>query len=253
MRTRTKVIAFVAFAAAFAAWTFAFVSFRHSELSVFPQSHFEFYGLTDKAQGGSSTADLSVSDSTLDVEVNVRSGVAFPAVGIEFNLRSIDNRPTGLFDLSKFDSLEITFSTRRMHSVSLRVLTEDPVYSRSGRESLRVLTQDVQAGRAKAAVKVAVSAFRTAPWWLSAMGLEEDDGLTYLHRSAYLEIVGGSGVMRGIPDEISVSGIRLWGENRDFEKGMIAGAAFLALLLVAFIIYIRKCREKPLDCRRKNA
>ena len=139
-----------------------------------------------------------------------------------------------------------------MHSVSLRVLTEDPVYSRSDRESLRVLTQDVQAGRAKAAVKVAVSAFRTAPWWLSAMGFEEDDGLTHLHRSAYLEIVGGNGVMRGIPDEISVSAIRLWGENRDFEKGMIAGAIFLALLLVAFIIYIRKSKEKPLDHRRKN-
>lgn len=252
MRTRTKVIAFVAFAAAIAAWTFAFLHFRHSELAVFPQSPFEFYELTDKAQGGSSTASLAVSDSAIDVEVNVRSGVAFPAVGIEFNLKSIDNRPTGLFDLSKFDSLEIVFSTRRMHSLSLRVLTEDPVYSRSGRESLRVLTQDVQAGRATAAVKVPVSAFRTAPWWLSAMGLEEDDGLTYLHRSAYLEIVGGSGVMRGIPDEISVSGIRLWGTDRDFEKAMFAGAALIVLLLVAFIIYIGKSKEKPLDHRRKN-
>lgn len=244
MKTRTKAIVFAAFAVAFAAWTFAFLHFRASELTVFPQSHFEFYELTDKAQGGSSTASLSVSDSQLDVEVNVRSGVAFPAVGLEFNLKSIDNRPTGLFDLSKFDSLEVTFSTRRMHSVSLRVLTEDPVYSRSGRESLRVLTQDVQAGRATSAVKVPTSAFRTAPWWLSAMGLEEDDGLSYLHRSAYFEIVCGSGVMRGIPDEISVSKIRLWGVNRDFGKGMIAGAALLALLLAAFIIYIKKAKKK---------
>ena len=244
MKTRTKAIVFAAFAVAFAAWTFAFLHFRASELTVFPQSHFEFYELTDKAQGGSSTASLSVSDSQLDVEVNVRSGVAFPAVGLEFNLKSIDNRPTGLFDLSKFDSLEVTFSTRRMHSVSLRVLTEDPVYSRSGRESLRVLTQDVQAGRATSAVKVPTSAFRTAPWWLSAMGLEEDDGLSYLHRSAYFEIVCGSGVMRGIPDEISVSKIRLWGVNRDFEKGMSAGAALLALLLAAFIIYIKKAKKK---------
>lgn len=244
MRTRTKAIVFAVFAVAFAAWTFAFLHCRNSELTVFPQSHFEFYELTDKAQGGSSTATLSVSDSQLDVEVNVRSGVAFPAVGLEFNLKSIDNRPTGLFDLSKFDSLEVTFSTRRMRSVSLRVLTEDPVYSRSGRESLRVLTQDVQAGRAPASVKVPTSAFRTAPWWLSAMGLEEDDGLSHLHRSAYLEVVCGSGVMRGIPDELSVSRIRLWGVNRDFEKGMLAGAALLALLLVAFIIYIKKAKGK---------
>jgi len=97
MRTRTKAIVFAVFAVAFAAWTFAFLHCRDSELTVFPQSHFEFYELTDRAQGGSSTATLSVSDSQLDVEVNVRSGVAFPAVGLEFNPSTTGPRDCSTF------------------------------------------------------------------------------------------------------------------------------------------------------------
>ena len=59
-------------------------------------------------------------------------------------------------------------------------------------------------------------------WWIAAMGMDEDDGFTHLHRSVSLEITNGDGIMRGIPDEISVKKVHAWGINRDFEKVMYA-------------------------------
>ena len=70
-------------------------------------------------------------------------------------------------------------------------------------------------------------------WWIAAMGMEEDDGLTYLHRAFSLEIVNGDGAMRGIPDEIEVKSVSAWGINRDFERTMFI---VLALMVAVFVV-----------------
>jgi len=195
--------------------------------------------------GGSSTAVLDFSDSTLGVEINVRSGVAYPAVGVGFNLRSINNRPVDYFDFSKYDSLEIVLATKRMNSVSVRVMTDDPVYTRAGfRETLRPVVYNVSATRSFESVKIPVTGFRTAVWWIAAMGMEKDDGLTHLHRSVLLEITNGDGVMRGIPDEINVKKVRAWGINRDFEKAMYA---ILLLMAVTFVLIETGVLKRRMD------
>lgn len=224
-----------------AVWTFAFVSFGKSYCRIFPGDVYEIYELTDEALGGSSTASLEIGDSLLDVEVNIRSGVAYPAVGFGFNLMSVDNRPVGNFDFSRFDSLEIEVATKRMSKVSVRILTEDPTYSKEReRNSMRPLVASVPAGRSFAQVKLPLSAFKTAVWWLASVGLDKDDGLTYLQRGSFLEITNGDGTMRGIPDEISVKSISLWGENRDFKRGMIiCGIATVLLLLLVAVHAVR--------------
>lgn len=233
-RNRQRAIIAVIFCGLFLAWIWCFFTCRKSSYEFFPNSVFEIFELTDASLGGSSTAVLDHSDSLLGVEINVRSGVAYPAVGIGINLRSVNNRPVDFFNFAKFDSLEIVLATKRMNSVSLRILTDDPAYTKPGfRETLRPVVYNVPATRSFESVKIPLTGFKTAVWWLAAMGMDEDDGLTHLHRSTLFEITNGDGVMRGIPDEISVKKVRAWGVNHDFEKTMYA---ILLLMMVTFVL-----------------
>ena len=234
MKKRSRLItAGIFFVLAFV-WLACFAENRGTACDLFPDSPFEIYELTDAALGGSSTAVLDLSDSALGVEINVRSGVAYPAVGVGFNLRSVNNRPVDYFDFSKYDSMEVVLETKRMNTVSVRILTDDPVYSKPGlRESLRPVVNKVNATRSFESVKLPVTGFKTAVWWIAAMGMDEDEGLTHLHRSVALEITNGDGVMRGIPDEIIVKKVRVWGIDRDFENVMYA---ILLLMVVTFVL-----------------
>jgi len=132
-------------------------------------------------------------------------------------------------------------------SVSVRILTDDPVYSKEGlRETLRPVVYNVSATRSFESVKIPVNGFRTAVWWIAAMGMDEDDGLTHLHRSVALQVTNGDGVMRGIPDEISVKKIRAWGVDRDFESVMYA---ILLLMVVTFVLLETVVHKRHADKR----
>lgn len=249
-RNKLRVIIAVIFCCLFFVWNWCFFTCRKSSLDFFPNSDFEIFELTDASMGGNSTAALDLSDSLLGVEINVRSGVAYPAVGIGFNLRSVNNRPVEFFNFAKFDSLEIVLATNRMSSVSVRILTDDPVYTKPGiRETLRPVVYNVPATRSFESVKIPLTSFSTAVWWLAAMGMDDDDGLTHLHRSTLFEITNGDGVMRGIPDEISVKKVRAWGVNHDFVKAMYA---ILLLMMVTFgLVEMVTLKGRPDDISKK--
>jgi len=254
MKIRTRIVIGAVFAFLVFAWVYAFLAFRATSCVVFPANTFGIYALTDEPFGGTSTSELDVKDSSIDISINVRSGVAYPAVGVGFNLMSVGNRPAGLFDLSKYDSVEVVFSTGRMRSISLRILTDDPVHTKEGlRETLRPLVLNVPASRTPESAKFSLGEFKTAVWWLAAMGLEKDDGLTYFYRSSAIEVANGDGIMRGIPDEINLKEIRLWGVNRDFERGMYA---LLVVILVVLALLeadvIGMARKKKLKTAGKN-
>ena len=245
MGNKNKAIVFSFFVIAFALWGLFFTLFKANSLELFPAKTFEVYTLTDHEAQGFSTSEVTVTDSLIDAEVNIRSGKAFPFAGFGFNLMSQKGRPTGHMDLSRFDSLEVNVSTSRMNAVGLRILTEDPQYSQKGLYmSYRPLETQVSAGRTFGSAKAAISDFKTAEWWLAGVGLEKDDGLTYLYRAMLLEVFNGRGTLRGIPDGIQVRSVRLWGENHDFKKGMYFGLGFLVLLFVCFVYRVFR---KPED------
>jgi hypothetical protein len=189
--------------------------------------------------------------------VNIRTGKAFTYAGAGFNLKSVGRRPAGLFDLTKFDSLEVRVASKRMNSMKLRILTDDPVYSRNGDyTTLRVLEKDVPSapyllmGGSKerfAVSKISLSEFRVPEWWLSQQGLEEDDGKTYLNRAVFFEIVSGGSTLRGIPDEMEIRYVRLWGANEGQKKTMYIVLGAILFALVLFLV----CSAK--SCRRENA
>lgn len=236
MGTRNKVIGISFFVVAFALWGLFFSLFRESSLELFPAGSFEVYTLTDHEMAGASTSEVTVTDSLIDAVVNVRSGKAFPFAGFGFNLMSQNGRPTGYMDLSRFDSLGVELSTVRMPAVGLRILTDDPQYSQKGLYlSYRPLETQAPANRAFGLAKIALADFKAAEWWLAGQGLDKDDGLTYLYRATLLEVYNGRGVLRGIPDGIQVKSVRLWGENRDFKKGMLFGLGFISILFVCFV------------------
>ena len=226
-------------------WGLFFTVFKGTSLEIFPVKTFEIYTLTDNEAHGFSTSEVTVSDSLIDAVVNVRSGKAFPFAGFGFNLMSQNGRPTGYMDLSKFDSLEVNVSTGRMNSIGLRILTDDPLYSQKGLyTSYRPLETQVTATRNFSSAKTVISDFRTTEWWLANQGLEKDDGLTYLYRAMLLEVFNGQGTLRGIPDVIQVKSIRLWGENRDFKKGMYF---CLGILIILFGYFFYRAFHKQQD------
>ena len=226
-------------------------------MELFPERTFEVFPLNDSAVGGFSTSEVQLTDTLLTSSVVIHSGKAFTYAGVGFNLKSVDKRPAGVFDLTKFDSMEVRVASKRMNSMKLRILTDDPVYTRNGDyANLRVLEKEIPSapyllmGGSKerfAVSKISLSEFRVPEWWLSQQGLEEDDGKTYLNRAAFFEIVSGASTLRGIPDEMEIRYVRLWGDNAAQKKILLVVLGAILLGLVLFLV----CSAKL--CRRENA
>lgn len=242
-----KILGVAAFAAIFCVWAILFQSYKNSATVVFPAIGYEIYTLTDMEAGGFSTSETRENDTSIVARVNIRSGKAYPYAGFGINLTSLNNRPIGYFDFSDYDSIAVVVSTGRMRSVTLRILTDDPVYSQSGSYlSYRPLEHEVLVAGSQTEAKASLMDFKNKEWWLVAQGLDKDDGLSYFYRSMMLEIFNGENVLRGIPDEIEVKSIRLWGENRDFQKGMLFVAGLLVLLFVGFVVFkVRGSKMSP--------
>lgn len=245
------------FLALLVAWGFFYSRSGGVAVELFPQRTFELFPLSDSAVGGFSTSEVQVTDTLLTATVNIHSGKAFTYAGVGFNLRSKDRRPLNFFDLAKYDSMEVHVASKRMNSMNLRILTDDPVYTKNGEYStLRVLEKSIpsaaylQMGGSKerfAVSKFALGQFRVPEWWLSAQGLEEDDGHTYLDRAVFFEIVSGGSTLRGIPDEMEIRYVRFWGENARQKEILFAVLGAILLGLVLFLIYALK------SSRGKNA
>lgn len=233
-----------------AAWGALFCKFRATEYVMFPSGTFEVYALTDRDMGGFSTSELSQGDSGITAKVNIRSGMAYPYAGIGFNLMSVNKRPaTGFFDFSQYDSVEVNVETGRMRNVTLRILDNDPMYSKENvYATYRPLQKSMPVG--EGGFKMALFDLKVPDRWLAAQGLEKDDGLKYFQRGVLVEIANGEGTMLGIPDEILLKGVRLWGVNRGFVSAMYAVAIVLALLWIGLLIYLYRnsVRLKTLGC-----
>ena len=122
------------------AWGFFYSRCGGVAVELFPERTFEVFPLNDSAVGGFSTSEVQLTDTLLTSSVVIHSGKAFTYAGVGFNLKSVDKRPAGVFDLTKFDSMEVRVASKRMNSMKLRILTDDPVYTRNGDyANLRVL------------------------------------------------------------------------------------------------------------------
>jgi len=250
------VIASVALAVLLVAWICLFVKFGASEQILFPGSTFQVYSVSDANVGGFSTVDLSNQDSVVSARVNVRSGMAYPYAGVGINLLSVNNRPAnGFFDFSDFDSLVIDVETGRMQRVGVKILNDDPVYSKKNvYQSYRpmVAQAPVIIRDKKSRASVSMLDFKVPEWWLAMQGLEEDDGLRYMNRGMFFEITNGEGTMLGIPDEIVVRSIKLWGENRTFKALMIVAFVVMVLVYAGAVALILRNSKSNVAAREKR-
>lgn len=244
MSKKSKIIFPIVWVILGVIWAFAFFAFRANYVEIFPKTPYEVYAPSDEALGGGSSAQLAVVDTAIYASINIRSGVAYPYAGIGFNLMSVNKRPAGFFDFSKYDSIVVVTSVDRMRYVQLRIWNDDPVYSKKGNPfSYRPLNYSFSATFDEVEAKAALRDFKVPDWWLAAQGLDKDDGLTFFHRGVFLEVVNGEGILRGIPDSIMLKSIRLWGVNRDFEKGMFFALGLWVVALIAFVVVL--VRKKP--------
>ena len=247
------VVASIALVVLLAVWGLLFVSFKSSEQVLFPGGTYQVYAVTDSSVGGFSTADLSVLDSSIAVRVNIRSGVAYPHAGMGVNLLSVHNRPAaGFFDFSAYDSLTIDAETGRMRKIAVKILNNDPIYSKNGvLESYRpmVASANVQ----KEGVRLSLLDFKVPDWWLAMQGLDEDDGLRYMGRGVLFEILNGEGTMLGIPDDIVVRSIKLWGENRTFKVLMYVALVVMLLAYAGIVALAVRNSKTQVASRQKKA
>lgn len=242
IRLALVAMAFVVF---FAVWIFLFDKFSENHQILFPTGVHEVYVLTDSPVGGFSTSELVQTDSSVSARVNIRSGMAYPYAGVGLNLLSVNKRPSAdFFDFSRFDSMAVRVETGRMSKVSIRFMNNDPVYSKQGSYvSYRPLVASVNVpAKANQEARISLADFRVPEWWLAGQGLEKDDGLRYMQRGVLFEVYNGEGALRGIPDEITLRSIRLWGENRTFKSLMyvVLGLGIVGLVVAVYLIRKKK-------------
>ena len=174
-------IATAAFVVVLVVWLVLFVKFSASEQVLFPGGTYQVYAVSDANVGGFSTVELSNQDSVISARVNIRSGMAYPYAGVGINLLSVNNRPAkGFFDFSDFDSLVIDVETGRMRRVGIKILNDDPVYSKKNvYQSYRpmVAQATVRIRNKKSGVAISMLDFKVPEWWLAMQGLDKDDGL----------------------------------------------------------------------------
>lgn len=250
------IIATAAFVAVVAVWTFLFIKFGASEQILFPGSTFQVYAVSDANVGGFSTVELSNQDSVVSAHVNIRSGMAYPYAGVGINLLSVNNRPAnGFFDFSNFDSLVVDVETGRMQRVGIKILNDDPVYSKKNvYQSYRpmVAQAPVIVRDKKSRASVSMLDFKVPEWWLAMQGLDKDDGLRYMNRGMFFEITNGEGTMLGIPDDIVVRTIKLWGENRTFKALMIVALVVIALVYAGIVALTVRNSKSSVAAREKK-
>jgi hypothetical protein len=141
--------------------------------------------------------------------------------------------------------------------VGIKILNDDPVYSKKNvYQSYRPMVAQAPVIVRDRVSRASVSMldFEVPEWWLAMQGLEEDDGLRYMNRGMLFEITNGEGTMLGIPDDIVVRTIKLWGENRTFKALMIVALVVLVLVYAGVVaLTVRNSaghianREKKLD------
>lgn len=243
------VLASAALVVLIALWVALFVTFRSTEQVLFPGGTYQVYPVTDSTVGGFSAVELSQSDSVISARVNIRSGMAYPYAGMGVNLLSIHNRPaSGYFDFSDYDSLIIDAETDRMRKIGVKILNDDPVYSqKNDYRSYRPMVSQVQVR--KNGVAVSMLDFKVPEWWFAMQGLEKDDGLRYMNRGMLFEITNGEGTMLGIPDEITVRSIKLWGENRTFKALMYVALAVIAAVYAGVVALAVRGSERSVKKR----
>ena len=244
------VIASATFVVLLAVWVVLFVQFRATEQVLFPGGTYQVYAVSDTTVGGFSNVELTQTDSVISARVNIRSGKAYPYAGMGINLLSVNNRPaSGFFDFSDFDSLVIDVETERMLRIGVKILNDDPVYSQKNvYQTYRPMV--AQAPVKKNGAAISMLDFKVPEWWLAMQGLEKDDGLRYMNRGMYFEITNGEGTMLGIPDEITVRSIKLWGKNRTFKALMIV--ALVVILLAYAGVVALAVRDSESFAKRRN-
>lgn len=238
-------VAILAFAIFVVVWSLLFCKFSENHQVLFPTGVHEVYALTDATVGGFSTSELTKTDSSVSARVNIRSGVAYAYAGMGLNLLSVNNRPaTDFFDFSRFDSMAVRVETGRMAKVSIRFMNNDPVYSQQGSyASYRPLVASLNVpAKPDQEARVSLSEFKVPEWWLAGQGLEEDDGLRYMQRGVLFEVFNGEGTLRGIPDDIVLHSVRLWGLNRTFINLMYIALGLGVLSFAVSLYLIRKKR-----------
>ena len=246
------LVASVILAVLLVVWCLLFARFKATEQVLFPGGTYQVYAVSDTTVGGFSNVELSQTDSVITARVNIRSGKAYPYAGMGINLLSVNNRPaSGFFDFSDFDSLVIDVETDRMQRIGVKILNDDPIYSQKDvYQTYRPMV--AQAPVRKNGAAVSMLDFKVPEWWLAMQGLEEDDGLRYMNRGMYFEICNGEGTMLGIPDEIIVRSIKLWGENRSF-KALMYVALVVFILMYAGVVSLSVRNSKGLVTKREKA
>ena len=248
-------IATAAFVVVLVVWLALFFKFSASEQVLFPGGTYQVYAVSDANVGGFSTVELSNQDSVISARVNIRSGMAYPYAGVGINLLSVNHRPAnGFFDFSDFDSLVIDVETGRMQRVGIKILNDDPVYSKKNvYQSYRpmVAQAPVIIRDKKSRASVSMLDFKVPEWWLAMQGLDEDDGLRYMNRGMFFEICNGEGTMLGIPDDITIRSIKLWGENRTFKALMIVALVVLVLAYVGVVSLVVRNSKGQVAKRQK--
>ncbi len=209
----------------------------------------EPFVLSDRLIDGNSEAKILDSEFGKLLDFRLRTGFVSPFASIAFPMIPAgDMVRQKFFDFSAYDSVKIICRTARAPRVSLRFVTHDPQYTQTEiPESGRPAEILISTERMFSETRAALANLKVPEKWFDWVGIEVPDNKLYLDRGYRLEVRSALGTMLGIPDEIEVKEIELFGLNRQFL--WIMGIGLSAWILgFAFVFKI----GKNIDNQKQN-
>jgi len=131
-------------------------------ISVFPSGKdYRIVFYTDRANGGNSEIiKQSISDSTIDLEFELKEGFASPYVGL-----SITSLKDSVIDLSRYNQIYLEIAGQRINGIGVSIYTKNPYGNKALRNNDLCLFTNLEITPENRQYLIKVDQLKIPDWW----------------------------------------------------------------------------------------
>jgi len=205
-------------------------------LVITPTANFHAIAINDSSDGGSSHADLAITDSSWRLHYIIQSGAPYPYA----TLSLIAPAKLGILDLSVYDSIEISIRNLGAPTTSrvrVQLRNVNPAYTDPNR-LVTMKYNELQYSPATTPYPAHFlwADFRVPPWWLDMVNVPYELARTEVSRIAQIDITTPENLAVGDSGTLELSRIVFRGKQvspTTFYQGLLGLWVLFALGILA--------------------
>ncbi len=237
-----KRIAILSVAVVFIFVAYVFIPKREFLIPVFPlRTNENILAYDDLADGGSSVARMTVSDSALDFECTLGADASKSAwCGIIWPLaENSAGKKSHYENWSLVDSVLLHVYSEADNEIIVKVWTFDPdVTNRDSLHTFRQMLKEVPLKKGDNRISIAFDKFYVPDFWFAQTGADKDLVQRHKEHVARFEITPGWNAKRGVPMKFRILAISAKG------TGTVELAVFLAVSVLIVIVALGFIKKK---------